>query len=144
MSTFQTISQKTLPLSGRVLLALLFVAAGLSKANDFSGTAVYIGSVGLPFTQALTALTILTEIGAGIALVLGFYTRSSALVLAVFTILASVFFHPFWSVPEEQQFITQLLFFKNIAITGGLLLLAAAGPGEWSIDARHHNSPAQT
>jgi putative oxidoreductase len=58
------------------------------------------------------------------------------LVLAVFTLAASYVFHAFWAVPAEQAFVTQLLFFKNIAVVGGLLAVAANGAGGWSLDAR--------
>jgi putative oxidoreductase len=53
-----------------------------------------------------------------------------------FTLVASFFFHAYWGVPAEQQMVQQLLFFKNIAVVGGLLTLAAWGPAEWSLDAR--------
>jgi putative oxidoreductase len=57
-------------------------------------------------------------------------------VLAAFTLMASYFFHAFWAVPADQAFVTQLLFYKNIAVAGGLLALVASGAGGWSVDAR--------
>ena len=62
--------------------------------------------------------------------------------LAVFTLAASYFFHGYWRLPADQQFMQQLLFFKNIAVTGGLLTLAAWGAGAWSFDARSNAVPA--
>lgn len=143
MSTAQTISKNLLPLIGRALLSLLFIVAGLSKIVNLEGTEAYIGSVGLPLASVLTILTIVVELGAGLALLLGYFTRSAALVLALFTIAASVLFHAFWAVPVDQQFVTQLLFFKNIAIVGGLLVLASVGAETWSLDARLRHSSAE-
>ena len=69
-------------------------------------------------------------------LLAGFGTRVAALVLAVFTVAASVIFHAYWAVPAEAQMVQQLMFFKNIAVVGGLLVLAAHGAGGWSLDAK--------
>ena len=90
----------------------------------------------MPVPVAAAAIALTVEILGGLALIAGFGTRVAALVLAVFTLVASFYFHNYWSVPAEQQFVTQLLFFKNIAVVGGLLTLAAWGAGTWSLDAR--------
>lgn len=66
----------------------------------------------------------------------GFAARWAALALAAFTLAASFLFHPFWSVPADQQFMQQLLFMKNLAVTGGLLILAALGPGAATLGTR--------
>ncbi|GAB3193325.1 DoxX family protein [Hydrogenophaga aquatica] len=128
--------QNLLTLAGRLLLALLFLPAGISKITGFSGTAGYIASVGLPLPEVGAALAVVVEIGAGLALIVGFQTRWAALILAAFTLAASVFFHGYWAMPAEQQFMQQLLFFKNIGVVGGLLTLAAWGAGAWSLDGR--------
>ena len=71
-----------------------------------------------------------------IALLIGFQTRFVAAVLAIFTLVATLFFHAFWAVAPEQAFVQQLLFFKNIGVIGGLLVLASSGAGAWSLDAK--------
>ena len=101
-----------------------------------AGTVGYISSVGLPMPQAAAALALVVEIVGGVALIAGYGTRLAAIVLAVFTLVASFFFHNYWALPADQQLIPQLLFFKNIAVVGGLLTLAAWGAGAWSVDAR--------
>ncbi|MBU3739541.1 MAG: DoxX family protein [Rhodoferax sp.] len=128
--------QNGLALIGRLLLALLFLPAGLSKITGFAGTVGYIGSVGLPLASLGAVLAIVVEVGGGLALLAGYRTRVAALVLAAFTLVASVFFHAYWSAPADQAFVQQLMFFKNIAVVGGLLVLAAFGPGATSLDAR--------
>lgn len=128
--------QNSLNLSARVLLAALFLPAGIGKLTGFGGTVGYIASVGLPLPTLGAALALTVEILGSVALLAGFGTRAAALVLAVFTLVASFFFHAFWAVPADQAFVTQLLFFKNIAVVGGLLAVAANGAGDWSLDAR--------
>ena len=128
--------QNPLALIGRILLALMFVLAGFSKIGGFEGTAGYIASKGLPAASLLAALTIVLELGGGLAIMFGFFTRWSALALAGFTLLASFIFHAFWSLPADQQMMQQLMFMKNISVVGGLLMLAAFGAGAISLDAR--------
>jgi putative oxidoreductase len=136
--------QNPLSLLGRWLLAALFLPAGIDKLAGFSGTVGYISSAGLPFPELGAATAVGVEIVAGIALIIGLGTRPAALVLALFTLVASVFFHNYWAVPADQQLVQQLLFFKNLAVVGGLLTLAAWGAGSWSVDARRKavNQPA--
>lgn len=128
--------QNPLSLLGRLLLALLFLPAGIGKVTGFAGTVGYIASVGLPLPTLGAIIALVVEIVGGLALIAGFGTRLAALVLAVFTLVASFFFHAYWAVPAAQQFVTQLLFMKNMAVVGGLLTLAAWGAGAWSLDAR--------
>ena len=125
-----------LDLAGRLLLVALFLPAGIGKLTGFAGTVGYISSVGLPLPSVAAALAAVVEIGGALALLFGFGTRIAALALAGFTLVASFFFHAYWAVPADQAFMQQLLFFKNIAVTGGLLAFAAHGAGAWSVDAR--------
>jgi putative oxidoreductase len=128
--------QSPLTLTGRLLLAALFLPAGIGKLTGFAGTVGYISSVGLPAPQLAAALALTVEIVGSLALIFGVGTRFAALVLAVFTLVASFFFHNYWAAPAAQHMVQQLMFFKNIAVVGGLLTLAAWGAGAWSVDAR--------
>jgi putative oxidoreductase len=125
-----------LVVAGRVLLALIFITSGFSKLTGVAGTAGYIASVGLPAASALAVGAGLLELVAGILLVVGFQARWAALALGLFTLLASVLFHAFWSMPAEQQFMQQLMFMKNLAIAGGMFIVAALGAGPLSLDAK--------
>ncbi len=128
--------QNPLNLIGRLLFVALFLPAGISKLTGFAGTVGYISSVGLPLPTLGAALALAVEILGSLALLAGFQTRIAALALALFTLVASFFFHGFWAAPAAQAFVQQLMFFKNIAVVGGLLVLAAQGAGGWSLDAR--------
>jgi putative oxidoreductase len=116
---------------GRVLLAAIFVASGLSKLGDPAGTAAYISSVGLPLPQLAAWGAIAVELLVGIALIIGFQTRVAALVLALFSVVTALLFHNDFA--DQMQMI---MFMKNIAIAGGLLQVAAFGGGPISIDGR--------
>lgn len=128
--------QNPLNLIGRLLLASLFLPAGVSKITGFAGTVGYMGSKGLPLAALGAVIAIVVEVGGSLALIAGFKTRLAALALALFTLVATVVFHNFWAVPVDQSMVQQLMFFKNIAVIGGLLVLAAQGAGGWSLDAR--------
>ena len=125
-----------LVLVGRLLIAVMFVQSGYEKLTDLAGTAGYIASGGLPNSTALAALTGVFELVAGLAIAIGFKARWAALLLAGFTLLASFLYHAYWSAPADQQMVVQLLFMKNMAIVGGLLVLTALGAGPASMDSR--------
>jgi putative oxidoreductase len=126
------------PLLGRILIAAMFIPAGVSKIGGFAGTVGYITSKGLPMPEVGAAIAIVVEIAAGLALLVGFKARYAALVLALFTLAASVFFHNFWAVPEAQKMVQQLMFMKNLSVVGGLLFIAAFGAGPLSLDSRRN------
>jgi putative oxidoreductase len=128
--------QTPFSLIGRLLLALLFLPAGISKIGGFAGTAGYIASKGLPLPEVGVVIAIVVEIGAALALIVGWQTRWAALALAVFTLAATFIFHNFWAMPADQVMMQQLMFYKNIAVIGGLLTLAAWGAGALSVDAK--------
>lgn len=123
-------------LAGRVLLALMFLMAGYSKFGGLEGTAGYIASKGLPMPEALAIGAAVLEFGAAALLIVGWQARWAALALAAFTLVASLVFHNFWAMPAEQQMVQQLMFMKNLAAIGGLLMVFVFGPGALSLDAR--------
>ncbi|HHQ4601238.1 TPA: DoxX family protein [Aeromonas veronii] len=116
-------------LAGRVLLALMFVMAGWSKIGGYAGTQGYMEAMGVP--DFMLPLVILLELGGGLAVVLGLFTRSLSVLLAGFTLMAAFIFH--YQPAEQMQ---MLMFMKNVSVAGGFLALAAAGAGAFSVDAR--------
>lgn len=123
-------------LLARVLLALMFLAGSYEKIVGFDGTVAYITKHGLPLPEAAAVSSMILELGAGIALILGFKARWAALALVAFVLVLNYTFHAFWTLPAGQQGLQMILFLKNLAVVGGLLLIAAYGPGAWSVDAR--------
>ncbi len=132
-------AQNTFNLIGRLLVAALFLPAGLAKLTGFAGTVGYFASLGIPAPTLAVVATIVVEILGGLALLVGYQTRLVAIVMALFTLAASVVGHAYWAAPADQAFVAQLLFFKNIAVAGGLLVLAAAGAGAFSIDGKQES-----
>lgn len=124
------------PLLGRILIAYLFIPAGISKIGNFDGTVKYITSAGLPMPSVAAVIAIIVELGVGILLLVGFKTRYAALVLAAFTLAAALGFHQFWAVPEAAKMVQTIMFNKNLAIVGGLLFVAVYGAGPLSLDNR--------
>ena len=129
-------AQNLMALVGRILIAILFIPAGWGKIAGFSGTVGYIASKGVPLPEVCAALAIAAELGLGIALAVGFKTRWAALGLAIFVAVITPLFHNYWAVPEAQVMMQKLNFFKNYAIVGGLLALAAFGGGAFSLEGR--------
>ena len=121
-------------LVGRILLAALFVTSGFSKLTDFAGTAGYIASQGVPLPGVATAISIVMELGGGLAILAGWMTRWVALAIAVFLIVITPIFHNYWSGEEAERMTNQIMFWKNVSILGGFLLLFAFGPGRYSVD----------
>ncbi len=126
-------------LFARVLLSVIFILSGLHKVADFNDTVSVMAQHGLPVTSLLAVLAIAVEVGGGLGVFLGFQARLAAVVLFLFLIPTTLVFHTNLVVvqaqmPQAQDQTIQLL--KNVAIMGGLLMLAAQGPGAASLDAR--------
>ena len=118
-------------LLGRILLAVIFLLSGFGKLSAISGTAAYFGGLGLPLPTVTAVVVGLIELLGGLAILVGFQTRIAAWVLAVFTVATGLVAHTGWA--DQMQMIQ---FLKNLAITGGFLLLASSGAGAYSIDAK--------
>ncbi len=124
-----------LPALGRLLIALIFVMSGLGKIAAPAATIAYIQSAGAPLAPAAYAIAVIVEVVGGLALLVGFQTRLTAAVLAIFTLATAVLFHN--NMADQNQMIH---FLKNIAITGGLLQVIAFGAGAFSLDNRRKSA----
>lgn len=115
-------------LVARILMTILFIVAGYGKLGDaYAGTQQYMQSMGVP--GFLLPLTILLELGGGLAILFGLLTRTVAIFTVGFTILTALMFHTDFNVAPNS-----LMFMKNLSIAGGFLLLAVTGPGKFSLD----------
>jgi putative oxidoreductase len=121
--------QKVSELGGRILLSVLFLLSGLGKVGAYAGTSAYMSSLGVP--GALLPLVIATEVLGALAIIVGWKTRVTAFLLAGYSLLTAVIFHSNFG---DQ--IQMIMFFKNVSIAGGFLLLMANGAGPLSIDRR--------
>jgi len=118
-----------LDLVGRLLLAALFVTDVWTIINNYGATADYLAQFGVP--PLLLPLAILTQLGGGLLVAIGWRTRLAALALALFCISTALIFHSQFGDPNET-----IQFWKDLAIAGGFLVLAAHGAGALSLDAR--------
>lgn len=116
--------------AGRVLLASLFLISGIGKLMAPAATKAYIASAGVPVPELAYLLALGVELGLATVLIAGYRTRLVALLMALFTLATALFFHTHFG--DQNQMIH---FLKNVAITGGLLQVAAYGAGSLSADA---------
>lgn len=129
-------------LIARILIATIFLVAGISKLTNFEATAQYMASKNLPMVPLLLLAAAAIEIICGLMLVVGYKTRLAAWTLALFLVPTTLIFHNFWDASGTDAVIQQAMFFKNLAIIGGLLYVAGHGPGGCAIDAccKHNRS----
>ena len=118
------------PAVGRAMLASLFVVSGFGKLAAPAATKAYITSAGLPLPDLAYLVAVVVEVGLGLALLLGYRTRVVAALMAAFTLATAFAFHSDFA--DSAQMTN---FLKNVAISGGLLLVAAYGAGAYALDA---------
>jgi len=123
-------------LLARILLAILFIVSGFGKLTGAAGFAGYLGSLGVPGGIAMAYLVGLFELAGGLMILVGFQTRAVAYALAAFCVATGLLAH----LGPDQS--TALM--KNLGLTGGFLVLAAAGAGAYSVDARSNRGTAST
>lgn len=119
----------SIDLVARLLLGQIFLLAGINKIGGYEATAGYMTAMGVP--DILLPAVIVLEIVGGLMLIVGFKTRWTAMALAGFTVLATILFH--FDFSDQMQ---TILFMKNLAIIGGLMLVYAHGAAAFSIDQR--------
>ena len=131
----QTASDLAL-LLGRIAIACLFVPAGLRKLMDLGAFTASLQKQGVPYPDVMAPIGAGVECLAGIAVAVGFQTRLAAVLLVLFTVIATMIAHRFWEFEGQARQMQQGQFFKNVAIFGGLLALWVSGAGRYALDWR--------
>jgi putative oxidoreductase len=128
-------SNSVLPLIGRIMMSLIFINAGISKIAGHAMMTSYAASKGVPAPALAIWAAALIEVLGGLAILIGLQARIAAWVLFLYLIPTSIFIHNFWALQGMERMDNQIHFFKNVAIMGGFLFIAAFGPGAYSVDA---------
>lgn len=119
----------------RVLLALIFVRAGINKLGSIDGTAAEMAKAGIPLANLLVYGAILMELGGGLLLIAGLFARWVALALFFYTLTLALIFHAYWNAPAAQARLQASFFFGHVSMMGGMLMVVAFGAGAYSVDA---------
>ena len=122
------------PFAGRILLSIIFIMSGISKITGFAGTAGWMTSKGLPMADVLLGASIVIELGAAAMIVTGFKARWGAAALFLWMIPVTLVFHNYWTYPAAEQQMQSIMFFKNLGLMGGMLILMGLGSGPFSLN----------
>jgi putative oxidoreductase len=127
-------SDSVVLVAGRALLSAVFLVAGVRKIMIWGPQVAYFTKLGFPMPEVMTVLAIAIELGAGLALLVGWRTRQAAWLLALFVLIAAFMAHRFWEFDAATQANQMNHFLKNLAIIGGLAFVATFGPGRAALD----------
>jgi len=119
---------------GRIFLSQIFIIAGFSKIMEFQHTVTLMGSMGVPLSEFMLVFAIVFELGGGLLLLFGYYTQVAAILLFVFVVLVTFYFHSFWEYAAAAKINNIYHFTKNLSIVGGLCYVYACGAGRYSLD----------
>jgi putative oxidoreductase len=132
------IREGLVPLLARWFIAAEFLVAVNGKIFGWDGQAAYMARHGMHFITPLLGAALAIELLGSICLVTGFQARRAAAVMAVYLAIVSIQLHDFWNQTGDAAGMNQTHFFKNLGMIGGLLMIAAYGPGRWAIGPRRH------
>ncbi|MGC4011315.1 MAG: DoxX family protein [Pseudomonas sp.] len=121
-------------LLARILLSLLFIISGWLKLTGFSGTVAYISSLGAPLPTVAAAIAVVMELGGGIAILLGLFTRPIALLFVPFVLGTALLGHQFWTMQGMERTANEINFYKNLGLIAAFMLLAVTGSGRFALD----------
>jgi putative oxidoreductase len=123
---------------GRVLLCTIFLLAAVgNKIPNFRAVAGVMAKEGVTAPQFMLAGAVVFLIAGSLSVILGYKARIGAALLLVFLVLATYYFHDFWTLSDPQARQEQVIqFMKNLGLMGAMLLVVANGTGPLSLDDR--------
>lgn len=126
--------EKYSPLIGRIFFSIIFLMSGYNKIKGWDGTAGYMTAKGMPLVPLFLFGAIAFELLGGLSILLGFNAKLGALALIIFLIPTTLIFHDFWTLEGGARMTQQIMFMKNLTITGGLFMVLGLGSGPFSLD----------
>jgi putative oxidoreductase len=130
-----------IPLLGRLMITYIFLTSGIGKVFSWWDNVAYMNTRHLPLIPVLLFVAAVIELAGSASLITGYQARVAAFVMFWYTTAVTILFHNYWAAPPHMAGMQETHFRKNLAIMGGLLILAYAGPGKWALGARSR-SPA--
>jgi putative oxidoreductase len=127
-------SSSVVPLFGRILLSAVFILGGIGKISGFSMEEGFVAAKHLPLPAIALGIALVIELVGGLAILAGLYTKLTSWIVFLYLIPTTFMFHNFWAMQGADRLDNMIHFQKNLAIMGGLLLLAAFGAGAYSVD----------
>ncbi|HET9401474.1 MAG TPA: DoxX family protein [Candidatus Acidoferrales bacterium] len=130
----KTLTEGWGPLIGRLLIVYIYLTSGIAKVMDWSGNIAYVRTRHLPMTPVLLGIAMVIELGGSLCLIAGFRARIAAFIMFLYTTVMTILFHNYWAFSGMQRGSQETHFRKNLAIMGGLLILACYGAGKFAVD----------
>ena len=127
------------PLVGRLLITYIFATSGIAKVVAWQSNVQYMSTRHLPMIPVLLAAAAVIELGGSLCLITGYQARAAAMVMFFYTTILTVLFHNYWAATGMLAGMQETHFRKNVAIMGGLLVLAYSGPGRWALGENKQN-----
>ena len=124
------------PLMGRLMMTYIFATSGIAKIFGWSGNVAYMSTRHLPMISVLLAGALVIEVVGSLCLITGYQARIAAFVMFWYTTAVTFIFHNYWAASGMLAATQETHFRKNLAIMGGLLMLAYSGPGKWALGRR--------
>jgi putative oxidoreductase len=121
------------PLVGRLLITYIFATSGVAKVVAWQSNVQYMSTRHLPMIPVLLAAAAVIELAGSLCLITGYQARAAAMVMFFYTTILTVLFHNYWAATGMLAGMQETHFRKNVAIMGGLLVLAYSGPGRWAL-----------